>query len=101
MDVNLTEGKITERTIPSEIYRQYPGGSALGLYLILQEMDSKVEPLSPENILVFSVSPFTGLPISGTSRVTVTLKARLQELLEIAKQVDFSLCILKLMDGIQ
>ncbi|WP_236911030.1 aldehyde ferredoxin oxidoreductase family protein [Clostridium sp. Cult1] len=77
LDVNLTEGKITERTIPSEIYRQYPGGSALGLYLILQDMDPKVEPLSPENILVFSVSPFTGLPISGTSRVTVTTKSPL------------------------
>ncbi|HSH35891.1 aldehyde ferredoxin oxidoreductase N-terminal domain-containing protein, partial [Schnuerera sp.] len=77
LDVNLTKGEIKTRIIPGDIYRLYPGGSALGLYLILQDMDPKADPLSPENMLVFSVSPFTGLPISGTSRVTVTTKSPL------------------------
>jgi len=77
LDVDLTSGNISTRVLPGEIYRLYPGGSALGLYLILQEMDPKVDPLSPENMLVFSVSPLTGLPVSGTSRVTITTKSPL------------------------
>lgn len=55
LDIDLAKGEIKTRIIPGETYRLYPGGSALGLYLILQEMDPKVEPFSPENLLVFSV----------------------------------------------
>ncbi len=77
LDVDLTGQKVTVRTLPGDIYRLYPGGSALGLYLIMQEMKPGVEPLSPENMLVFSVSPLAGLPISGLSRVCVTTRSPL------------------------
>ncbi|MHB1405374.1 MAG: aldehyde ferredoxin oxidoreductase family protein [Desulfitobacteriaceae bacterium] len=77
LDVDLTNDQITVKTLPGEIYRQYPGGSALGLYLILQDMPPGVDPLSPENMLVFSVSPLTGLPVSGQSRLVVTTKSPL------------------------
>ncbi|AOY75273.1 aldehyde ferredoxin oxidoreductase family protein [Clostridium formicaceticum] len=77
LDVNLSSGEIITRTLPGEIYRLYPGGSALGLYLALQEMEPGIDPLSPENMLVFSVSALTALPISGISRLTVTAKSPL------------------------
>ncbi len=77
LDVDLTNRKIEKRIIPGEIYRLYPGGSSLGLYILLNEMDPKVEPLSPENILVLSVSPLVGFPISGANRMTCTTKSPL------------------------
>jgi aldehyde:ferredoxin oxidoreductase len=77
LKVNLTNHKITTETLPPEIYRKYPGGSALATYLILKNMPAGVDPLGPENLLVFSVSPLTGLPISGTSRVVVGAKSPL------------------------
>lgn len=77
LDVDLTNGKIEKKTIPGEVYRLYPGGSSLGLYILLNEMDPKVEPLSPENILVLSVSPLVGFPISGANRMTSTTKSPL------------------------
>jgi aldehyde:ferredoxin oxidoreductase len=77
LDINLGNKEVIKRTIPGEIYRLYPGGSALGVYLILQEMPSGVDPLSPDNLLIFSVSPFTGLNMSGLSRVVVTTKSPL------------------------
>lgn len=77
IDVDLTNKNILFKKLPGEIYRLYPGGSALGLYLILQEMPAGVDSLSPENMLVFSVSPLTGLPISGQSRLVVTTKSPL------------------------
>lgn len=77
LDIDLSSNTIIKRTLPGEIYRLYPGGSALGLYIILQDMEAGVDSLSPENILVFSVSPLTGLPISGLNRVVVTTKSPL------------------------
>ena len=77
LDVDLTNGKIEKKTIPGEVYRRYPGGSSLGLYILLNEMDPKVDPLSPENILVLSVSPLVGFPISGANRMTSTTKSPL------------------------
>lgn len=77
LEVNLTDRKTEIRTIPGETYRLYPGGSALGVYLLLQDMKPGIDPLSPENMLVFSVSALTALPISGISRLTVTAKSPL------------------------
>ncbi len=77
LDVDLSSGTVATKTIPGEIYRLYPGGSALGLYLFLNEIEAGVDPLSPDNVLVMAVSPLTGLPISGLSRVAVTTKSPL------------------------
>ena len=35
LDIDLTKGIIKKQTIDGRIYRKYPGGSALGLYLLL------------------------------------------------------------------
>ena len=75
--INLTEKSVAARELDAETYRKYPGGSALGMYLLLNGMDPAADPLSPENMLIFSVSPLTGLPISGLSRMCVTAKSPL------------------------
>lgn len=77
LDVDLTTGLVAEMTVPEDVYRQYPGGSALAVYLLLREMKPGVDPLSPENVLVFAVSPFTALPVAGVSRVVVAAKSPL------------------------
>ena len=75
--VDLTKGKITKETLDGETYKKYPGGSALGMYLLLKNMDPSVDPLSPENVLAFTVSPLTGMPISGNSRMNAAFKSPL------------------------
>lgn len=77
LDINLTEHTVKNWSLSSEIYRLYPGGSALATYLLLKEIEPGVEPLSPGNMLIFTVSPLTGLPINGTSRVCVACKSPL------------------------
>ena len=77
LNIDLTNNEIKLETLSSDIYRLYPGGSALGLYLAMQDIKPGIDPLSPENTLVFSVSALTGLPISGISRVNVTAKSPL------------------------
>src|SRR5665648_571592 len=75
--VDLTVKTTKVETIDGETYRKYPGGSALGMYIVLKHMNPMVDPLSPDNLLIFSVSPLTGIPISGQSRMNVTTKSPL------------------------
>jgi aldehyde:ferredoxin oxidoreductase len=75
--VNLKDQTTRLEVLDAATYRKYPGGSALGMYLMLKYMDPTVEALSPENMLIFSVSPLTGIPISGQSRMCVTTKSPL------------------------
>ena len=77
LNIDLTNQTYDLEILPSEVYRKYPGGSALGMYLMLREMKPGIDPLSPENMLIFSVSPLTGIPISGQSRMCVTTKSPL------------------------
>ena len=75
--VNLTDKTTEAKTLDAETYRKYPGGGALGMYIMLNEMDPQVDPLGPDNMLIFSVSPLCGIPISGQSRMCATTKSPL------------------------
>ena len=77
LNVNLNGGVVNKEVLPGDVYRLYPGGSALGLYLAMKDMKPGIDPLGEDNNLVFSVSALTGLPISGISRVNVTAKSSL------------------------
>lgn len=63
--IDLGERKIEKRTIKSDIYRLYPGGSALGAYILNSNLNPGTDALSPENIMAFCVSPIVGFPIAG------------------------------------
>ena len=75
--VDLTQGRIETTTIPEDIYRRYPGGSALAAYLVLHTTPIGADPLGPDNALVMAVSPLTGLAISGQSRMTACARSPL------------------------
>jgi aldehyde:ferredoxin oxidoreductase len=75
--VDLTGGIIETRTLPEDVYRKYPGGSALAAYLLLKAMPAGADPLGPDNVLVMAVSPLTGLAISGQSRMTACARSPL------------------------
>jgi aldehyde:ferredoxin oxidoreductase len=75
--VDLTRSRIETRTLPEDVYRKYPGGSALAAYLLLQAIPAGADPLGPDNVLVMAVSPLTGLAISGQSRMTACARSPL------------------------
>ncbi|MCD6244214.1 MAG: aldehyde ferredoxin oxidoreductase family protein [Candidatus Korarchaeota archaeon] len=63
--VNLTDGKVevgnTFDYLPEEVLRQWIGGRGLGAYLMLKEVDPKVDPLGPENKAFVLTGPVTGV----------------------------------------
>ena len=75
--VDLTRGTVEVKTLPEDVYRKYPGGSALAAYLVTSMMKPGAEALGPDNVLVMAVSPLTGLPISGQSRMTASARSPL------------------------
>jgi aldehyde:ferredoxin oxidoreductase len=75
--VDLSRSSVETKTIPEDVYRKYPGGSALAAYLLLQAIPKGADPLGPDNVLVMAVSPLTGLAISGQSRMTACARSPL------------------------
>lgn len=75
--VDLSAGRSDAEEVGPQVYRRYVGGRNLALYFLLQETLPGVDPLGPENELVFMTSPVTGAPISGQGRHTTGARSPL------------------------
>lgn len=75
--VDLSSGKISVDEPDEVFYRRYIGGRSLALYYLLNEMEPGVDPLGPDNLLIFAPSVLTGAPIQGVSRFSVACKSPL------------------------
>jgi aldehyde:ferredoxin oxidoreductase len=65
--IDLTYSSITETKSDTGILHSFIGGRGLGVKLYCDAIDPSIEPLSPENILIFATGPLTGTaaPMSG------------------------------------
>jgi aldehyde:ferredoxin oxidoreductase len=75
--VNLTTSTSRVEDIPQEWLRDYIGGRGIGDRYLWEELDPRVEPLSPENKLIFATGPLTGTPVSCGARYMVVTKGAL------------------------
>ncbi len=75
--VNLTEGTCTPEPLNMEWANQYLGQRGLATKYLVEEVDPKVDPLSPENKLIFATGPLTGTPASTSARYSVITKGPL------------------------
>jgi len=58
-------------------YRLYAGGGLAGTYLLMRDTDAGVDPLGPENLLVFASSVIAGNDGPGLARFSVVCKSPL------------------------
>ena len=65
--IDLTEGKITETKSDLSTLNSYIGGRGLGVKLYYDLITPDIDPLSQDNILIFTTGPLTGTqaPLSG------------------------------------
>ncbi|MFQ6042658.1 MAG: aldehyde ferredoxin oxidoreductase family protein [Candidatus Poribacteria bacterium] len=75
--VDLSDGKIWTEEPEEVIYRRYLGGGALACYYLLNELKPKIDPLGPENILIFMTSVINGTNIPGANRYSAAAKSPL------------------------
>ncbi|MGO8918044.1 MAG: aldehyde ferredoxin oxidoreductase family protein, partial [Stellaceae bacterium] len=75
--VNLSTGKVSTEGLDPGVARDYIGARGLGTKVMTDEVDPKVDPLSPENKLVFAPGPMTGSFAPSAGRYNVVTKGAL------------------------
>ncbi|MFW6266549.1 MAG: aldehyde ferredoxin oxidoreductase family protein [Halanaerobiales bacterium] len=75
--VNLSSGEISREKIAGEMVKKYLGGRGLGSKILYDEIDAGVDPLGPENKLIFASGLLTGTSASTGGRYMVITKGPL------------------------
>jgi aldehyde:ferredoxin oxidoreductase len=73
--VDLSHRRAEEEALPLEVARDYVGGAGFGIKYLFDELKAGIDPLGPENKLIFAVGPFSGTSIPCASRMAVTGKS--------------------------
>ncbi|MBN1533045.1 MAG: aldehyde ferredoxin oxidoreductase family protein [Spirochaetes bacterium] len=84
--VNLTDGSISRENTPTDLLPQFLGGRGLGAQYLYREVDPAVDPLDPQNKLIFMNGPLACSLIPGNNKINVTFKSPL------TNSYSFSLC---------
>ncbi|MFX1369661.1 MAG: aldehyde ferredoxin oxidoreductase family protein, partial [Promethearchaeota archaeon] len=75
--IDLSSKNFTEERLDQEVYKQFIGGKGLGAFLLYRELKAGVDPLSPENIILFLSGPLQGLRGPSVARWTLVTKSPL------------------------
>ena len=75
--VNLTTGEIKIEQLDLDLAHKFIGGRGLGTKILYDEGVATVDPLSPENKLVYITGPLTGAAAPSTGRYMVVTKSPL------------------------
>ena len=75
--VNLSAGTCTVEPLNMKWARDYVGQRGLATKYFTEEVDPKVDPLSPENKLIWATGPLTGTMASTGGRYSVITKGAL------------------------
>ncbi|HKX95117.1 MAG TPA: aldehyde ferredoxin oxidoreductase family protein [Methylibium sp.] len=75
--VNLTNGTVKTEPLNMDWARAYLGSRGLASKYLVEEVDPKVDPLAPENKIIWATGPLTGTMASTGGRYTVVTKGPL------------------------
>jgi len=75
--VNLSTGEIKTEQLDTDLARKFLGGRGLASKMLYDEIDPKVDPLSPENKIIFATGPLTGTNAPTGGRYMVITKGPL------------------------
>src|SRR5512143_2773493 len=77
LDIDLTSGAIKTYPLDEKMAHLFLGGRGLGTRLLWDEVGPDIDPLSPENVLIFTNGPLTGTGYQTSNRFSVTTKSPL------------------------
>jgi len=75
--VNLTAGTVKSEPLNMGWAKAYLGSRGLASKYLVEEIDAKVDPLSPDNKIIWATGPLTGTMASTGGRYTVVTKGPL------------------------
>ncbi len=73
--VDLSTGDIHVTPLPAEVMPLVLGGKGLGAWLLYTEQPAGVDPLSPENHMIFHTGPLTGTSAPTSGRFGLTTRS--------------------------
>ncbi|MFC1993930.1 aldehyde ferredoxin oxidoreductase family protein [Chloroflexota bacterium] len=73
--VDLSSKKVDTKEIPEEMLRKFLGGRGLAAYLLYNHVPQGIDPLSPENVVIFSAGLLGGQFATAYGRCHVTGKS--------------------------
>ena len=77
LDIDLTSKTTRTYALDAEMARLFVGGRGLGARLLWDLVDPGVDPLSPENVLIFTNGPLTATGYQTSNRFSVSTKSPL------------------------
>lgn len=77
LDIDLSRGTVTTVPLDQEMARLFLGGRGLGARLLWDLVGPEVQPLSPDNVLVFAAGPLTATGAQTSNRFSVSTKSPL------------------------
>jgi aldehyde:ferredoxin oxidoreductase len=75
--VDLDQGEIRQEEIRSSLVKEYLGGRGLASKILYDELAPDIDPLGPENKLIFATGLLTGTPAPSGGRYMVVSKGPL------------------------
>jgi len=75
--INLGKGTVTREDLPAALAVKYLGARGLGTYFMYREVDPKIDPLSPDNKLIFGAGPLSGTNAPSAGHFDVVTKGPL------------------------
>lgn len=75
LKVDLTHRTYDIESLPDTVLLKYLGGKGLASYLLYSMNPKRINPLSPDNCLIFATGPITNSMIWGSSRYGVFTKS--------------------------
>jgi len=75
--VNLSKGDSSVENLDKDLAFKFIGGRGLASKFLFDEVDPKVDPLSPENKLIFATGPLAGTGGASAGRFMVVTKSPL------------------------
>ena len=73
--IDLSEGSLTEEPLCEDWAKLYIGGPGLATRYLYDLLPAGIDPLSPENPLIFMTGPLTGTASASASRYSVVSKS--------------------------
>ena len=77
LHVDLNNRKIEVEEKDDTFYRTYLGGRGIGYHYLLKEVPARIDPFSPENILILATGVMTGSPLAASCRFSAVGKSPL------------------------
>ena len=77
LDIDLSSGKILKKDIDPKFARKFMGSMGFSCKILYDEVSPDVDPLGPDNIVIFANGPLTGTRAPCSGRTEITTKSPL------------------------